>query len=114
MSDYFGKDEHLAGDEVQRRFRKRYSLGLWCAVLPCVGFFAAGIAAAKFQNAAFVIVGFFLGLVVLGYVAFVYRCPKCGAVPVSPKAGTTGVLVAPRACSSCGALLLEGQKWTQS
>jgi hypothetical protein len=42
VKNYIGKDADLSNEETSRRFTKRHALGLWCAVLPFAGFFAAG------------------------------------------------------------------------
>lgn len=101
-------------DEVQRRFERRYALGLWCAVIPFFGFFAAGVAVAKSQgNIFFFALGWALGLTLLVYVGLVYRCPRCGAVPVSSKTGTSGVLLVPKRCARCKSTLLGERRWAQ-
>jgi hypothetical protein len=51
--------------------------------------------------------------IALAYVRFVYRCPRCGTVPSSGVAGTTGILLFPRKCQKCDAPLLPRHRWAQ-
>ncbi len=114
LKEYFGKDLTISDGEASRRFTKRHALGLWCAVLPFFGFFAAGIGVAKLNGHIGLFVALWVfGLLILAYVAFVYRCPRCGKVPHSSQPGTTGVLLFPKRCSNCKAPLLPHHRWAQ-
>lgn len=114
LKNFIGKDPSISDDEASRRFAKRHAAGLWCAVLPFVGFFAAGFAVAKLNGhiGAFVI-AWMLGLLLLAYVFLVYRCPRCGTVPHSSQPGTMGVLIFPKRCSKCKAPLLPRHRCAQ-
>jgi len=114
LEEYFGRDASLSDEKTTHRFRKRYALGLWMAVLPFFGFFAALLISIRLNGdlLAFAACWIF-GLLLLAYVALIYRCPRCGTVPKSKSPGTTGVLIFPRRCSKCGASLLPNHRWAQ-
>jgi hypothetical protein len=107
-----GKDDTLSDDEVSRRFAARHRLGLWMALLPFVAFF--GTAFISLEGRVWpVFVGAGCIAAALAYVGFLYRCPRCGTVPSSSVAGTTGILLFPKKCPKCDVPLLPRHRWAQ-
>jgi hypothetical protein len=114
VKNYIGKDTDLSNEETSRRFTKRHALGLWCAVLPFFGFFAAGYGLKQSNgHIAAELALWACGLTAFFYIALMYRCPRCGEVPSSAKRGTSGVLLFPKRCSQCKAPLLPNHRWGQ-
>ena len=109
-------DSSLSDDEVAERFARRHALGVWIALLPGFGFFAAIYLLTRSDStfswvyaatAAICFLSLFL------YVAVLYRCPRCGAHPSSSVGGTTGLLFFPKKCPRCRAPLLPRHRWAQ-
>lgn len=112
--DCAGHDGRLGDAETSRRFALRHKLGLWFGLMPFVGFFASGWIFMKFDgNSVAFGTAWFCGLLLIAYVALIYRCPRCGTVPSSSKRGTTGVLLFPKKCPRCKAPLLPNHRWGQ-
>jgi hypothetical protein len=112
--DYLGRESTLSDEETSRRFTRRHGLGLWCAVLPFFGSFAAGWLFIKLDGNLWAFAcGWFFIVSALVYVGLIYRCPRCGTVPSSSTPGTTGVLLFPKKCPKCKAPLLPKHRWAQ-
>jgi hypothetical protein len=108
-------DAKLSDDEATLKFQQRYASALWFAIVPFLVFFGSIFIAAEglFGEWMLATIGFFFFLIGFSYIIFYYRCPRCGTIPTSSKAGTSGILLFPKKCSKCGAPLLPNHRWGQ-
>jgi hypothetical protein len=116
---YLGKDEMLESSAVRSIFKKRHRLGVFGVVMPFIFLLIAfGLVIGKvldknFAEIVIVPVVFLCIVVIFLYLHFIYRCPKCGAVPRSSVRGTIGVIPFPKKCWQCDSSLLLGHRWGQ-
>jgi hypothetical protein len=114
MKSYFFKNPELTDRETVHAFKARRRL----IFLPLMLFsiflvLDFGVDALdtfpESYEVIHIIVAFAFGLLAI----YTYRCPRCGDPPKSSQVGTSGVLLFPKKCSKCGALLMPDHKWAQ-
>jgi hypothetical protein len=108
-------DSTLNATETAYIFGHRHKRGLICGAVPFGLFFLFIWAAAKelIPQWLAIVLGLLFFFIAFIYVMIYYRCPRCGATPISSKFGTTGILLFPKKCAKCKAPLLPDHKWAQ-
>lgn len=109
---YFGGNPDLSDGEASQIFLFRWKLGLWLFLIPFLCSFATFAISLEGGNWP-IFLGAGLLFIAIIYISIIYRCPRCGVVPKSSAAWTSGVLLFPRRCSNCKATLLPSQYWSQ-
>jgi hypothetical protein len=111
----FISNSSLTDAEVADEFRIRHRRGLFFAVLPfCMVLLIAYLLYVDKEQYEWLVPMTGVGLlIVFLYAMIYYRCPRCGATPISSQFGTTGVLLFPKKCAKCKAPLLPDHKWGQ-